>query len=163
MTNINEHSSRSHTIFRMVIESREALPDTSNRDSCVGPLRISSLNFVDLAGSERISATGAEGARLKEGGHINKSLFALTSVISRLSEGKDKAHVPYRDSKLTRILQPSLGGNAKTVIVCALTPASGFIEESLSTLKFASRAKTIKNKAHINEVSSWRQERALTA
>lgn len=149
-TNINEHSSRSHTIFRMVIESKELSAD--NRDSYIGPLKISVLNFVDLAGSERISITGAEGVRLKEGGHINKSLLALTSVISKLSEGNDRSHIPYRDSKLTRILQPSLGGNAKTAIICALTPASEYIDESVSTLKFASRAKTIKNKAHINEV-----------
>lgn len=150
-TNINEYSSRSHTIFRMVIESKEL---ANSRDSFIGPLKISTLTFVDLAGSERISTTCAEGIRLKEGGHINKSLLALTSVISKLSEGNDRSHIPYRDSKLTRILQPSLGGNAKTAIICALTPSNTFIEESISTLKFASRAKTIKNKAHINEIIS---------
>lgn len=135
----------------MVIESKEM---AISRDSFIGPLKISTLTFVDLAGSERILTTCAEGIRLKEGGHINKSLLALTTVISKLSEGNDRSHIPYRDSKLTRILQPSLGGNAKTAIICALTPSTAFIEESISTLKFASRAKTIRNKAHINEIIS---------
>lgn len=147
VTNMNERSSRSHTIFRMMIESREL---GSSEDS--GSVRVSQLNLVDLAGSERVGHTGAEGIRLKEGGHINKSLLILGTVIKKLSE--NSAHVPYRDSKLTRILQPSLGGNACTAIICTVTPASAYIEESLSTLKFASRAKTIKNTPEMNEVIS---------
>ena len=111
------------------------------------------MNLVDLAGSERAGQTGAEGIRLKEGGHINKSLLALSSVIQKLYEGND-SHIPYRDSKLTRILQPSLGGNAKTAIICTITPASRHFEDSLSTLKFASRAKAVRNKPEINEIIS---------
>lgn len=144
-TQMNERSSRSHTIFRLAIESRECATET-------GPLKMATLNLVDLAGSERAGLTGAEGTRLKEGGHINKSLLALSTVVSRLAEGKDKAHVPYRDSRLTRILQPSLGGNSRTAIICAITPASAFCEETLSTLKFASRAKAVKNRPHRNEI-----------
>lgn len=151
VTNMNERSSRSHTIFRMVIESRERSTDT-NRSSLSGSVRVSSLNLVDLAGSERVGHTGAEGIRLKEGGHINKSLLTLSTVIFKLSEGN--SHIPYRDSKLTRILQPSLGGNARTAIICTITPASLHAEETISTLKFASRAKTIRNQPEINEVVS---------
>ena len=99
-TNMNEFSSRSHTIFRMTIESRAK--------SGSGAVRVSLLNLVDLAGSERVGHTGAEGQRLVEGGHINKSLLSLGTVIAKLSEG-DNTHIPYRDSKLTRILQSSLG------------------------------------------------------
>ena len=106
--------------------------------------------MVDLAGSERVGHTGAEGIRLKEGGHINKSLLTLGTVIGKLSESQP--HIPYRDSKLTRILQPSLGGNARTAIICTVTPASQFVEETLSTLKFASRAKAVKNRPEMNEV-----------
>lgn len=108
-------------------------------------------NLVDLAGSERANLTGAEGQRLKEGGHINKSLLTLERVIAKLSEGQAQ-HVPYRDSKLTRILQPALGGNARTTIVCTITPASCFSEESLTTLKFANSAKNIRTKPKVNEV-----------
>lgn len=142
-------------MLRLTIESRESEAGGATRDSFnPGPLKVSTLNFVDLAGSERVGLTGAEGLRLREGGHINKSLFALTSVISKLSDGNDRSHIPYRDSKLTRILQSSLGGNAKTAILCALTPASQFCDESMSTLKFASRAKKIRNRPHINEYIS---------
>ena len=97
-TNMNELSSRSHTIFRMTIESQDK----------AGLVRVSLLNLVDLAGSERVGHTGAEGQRLVEGGHINKSLLSLGTVIAKLSEG-DSSHIPFRDSKLTRILQSSLG------------------------------------------------------
>eukprot|EP00762_Andalucia_godoyi_P005586 ANDGO_00512.mRNA.1 Kinesin-like protein KIN-7L len=142
-TNMNERSSRSHTIFRMMIESR------SRED---GNVRLSTLNLVDLAGSERAVATGAEGQRLKEGAHINKSLLTLGTVIAKLSSGESQSHIPYRDSKLTRILQPALGGNSLTSIIATITPAGMNCEESHSTLKFASRAKKIKNSAHINEV-----------
>ncbi|KAJ3035299.1 hypothetical protein HDV00_004075 [Rhizophlyctis rosea] len=153
-TNMNEKSSRSHTILRMVIESREKSMDKPNdsRVSYSGVVRVSTLNLVDLAGSERVGHTGAEGIRLKEGGHINKSLLTLGTVISKLSDGGDRVHIPYRDSKLTRILQPSLGGNARTAIICTITPASSHVDETVSTLKFASRAKTITNRPEVNEI-----------
>ncbi|KAJ3303865.1 hypothetical protein HDV03_003434 [Kappamyces sp. JEL0829] len=140
-TNMNEKSSRSHTIFRMTIESRPMQTE--------GIVQQSLLNLVDLAGSERVALTGAEGIRLKEGGHINKSLLALGTVIAKLSEDRDNYHIPYRDSKLTRILQSSLGGNARTGIVCTITPASQHLDETLSTLRFANRAKNITNRPKI--------------
>lgn len=149
-TKMNKSSSRSHTIFRMVIESRSTAPV----DCDVGAVRVSTLTLVDLAGSERIAKTRAEGQRAKEGAAINKSLLTLGTVINKLSEGANGRHIPYRDSKLTRILQPSLGGNAKTAIICAITPAVPHIEESHSTLRFACRAKRVVNNATVNEVLS---------
>ena len=133
-TNMNMHSSRSHTIFRMIIESRAIEGKASGADDAA--VLVSTLNLVDLAGSERMSKTGAEGERAKEGAHINKSLMTLGVVINKLSEGVESkgGHIPYRDSKLTRILQPALGGNSKTAIVCAMTPAHSHCEESHSTL-----------------------------
>ncbi|XP_020591197.1 kinesin-like protein KIN-7L [Phalaenopsis equestris] len=147
-TNMNVRSSRSHTIFRMVIES-SAKDSTSSVDA----IRVSVLNLVDLAGSERIAKTGAGGVRLKEGKHINKSLMILGNVINKLSEnGKQRSHIPYRDSKLTRILQPALGGNAKTSIICTVAPEEVHTEETKGTLQFASRAKRITNCAQVNEI-----------
>ena len=105
---------------------------------------------MDLAGSERQSKTGATGERLKEATKINLSLSALGNVISALVDGRCK-HIPYRDSKLTRLLQDSLGGNTKTLMVACLSPADNNYDESLSTLRYANRAKNIKNKPHINE------------
>lgn len=122
------------------------------------PVFVSTLTFVDLAGSEKARSTGAEGLRLKEGGHINRSLHALTNVISKLAECDDRMHIPFRDSKLTRILQSSLGGNSNTLIICNATPAGEFSEETISTLKFASRAKAIKNKPRVNEIISEGEE-----
>ncbi|KAG7020618.1 Kinesin-like protein KIN-7N [Cucurbita argyrosperma subsp. argyrosperma] len=149
-TNMNARSSRSHTIFRMVIESKgKDTAETSSADS----IRVSVLNLVDLAGSERIAKTGAEGTRLKEGKHINKSLMILGNVINKLSEGvRQRGHIPYRDSKLTRILQPALGGNAKTSIICTIAPEEVHIEETKGTLQFASRAKRITNCVQVNEI-----------
>ena len=122
--------------------------------------QISILNLVDLAGSERAHQTKATGHRLKEGSHINKSLLSLGLVIQKLSEmsldresGSDQVFINYRDSKLTRILQASLGGNALATIVCTVTPAA--VEETLSTLNFGQRAKCIKNKPKVNEVSDF--------
>uniref|UniRef100_A0AAV2K8C2 Centromere-associated protein E n=1 Tax=Knipowitschia caucasica TaxID=637954 RepID=A0AAV2K8C2_KNICA len=146
-TKMNERSSRSHTIFRMILESREK-SDCENSD---GAIIVSHLNLVDLAGSERASQTGAEGARFKEGCNINKSLFTLGQVIKKLTDESHKGYTSYRDSKLTRILQNSLGGNAKTVIICTITPAA--FDETLSTLQFASTAKKMKNDPHVTEVS----------
>lgn len=146
-TNMNERSSRSHTIFRITIESRVAGADSD------GAIQVSQLNMVDLAGSERVGQTGATGERLKEGRHINLSLSTLALVIRQLSESQDsQKYINFRNSKLTRLLQPSLGGNAMTVIICAVTPAA--LDETQCTLSFASRARNIKNKPELNEVMS---------
>ncbi|CAH8354682.1 unnamed protein product [Eruca vesicaria subsp. sativa] len=152
-TNMNVHSSRSHTIFRMIIESRQKTQDEGVGNAC-DAVRVSVLNLVDLAGSERASKTGAEGVRLKEGSHINKSLMTLGTVIKKLSEGVENqgGHVPYRDSKLTRILQPALGGNANTAIICNITLAPIHADETKSSLQFASRALRVTNCAHVNEI-----------
>ncbi|KAF1883039.1 hypothetical protein Lal_00003221 [Lupinus albus] len=152
-TNMNVRSSRSHTIFRMVIESKGKDSDSSDDASIRDIVRVSVLNLVDLAGSERIAKTGADGVRLKEGKSINKSLMILGNVINKLSDGsKQRGHIPYRDSKLTRILQPALGGNAKTSIICTVAPEEIHIEETKGTLQFASRAKHITNCAQVNEI-----------
>ncbi|KAF8403637.1 hypothetical protein HHK36_011741 [Tetracentron sinense] len=131
-TNMNIYSSRSHTIFRMIIESRDKTEDGDGGSSC-DAVRVSVLNLVDLAGSERAAKTGAEGVRLKEGSHINKSLMTLGTVIKKLSEDAESqgGHVPYRDSKLTRILQPALGGNANTAIICNITLAQILTDAAL--------------------------------
>ncbi|CAA0806803.1 P-loop containing nucleoside triphosphate hydrolases superfamily protein [Striga hermonthica] len=152
-TNMNARSSRSHTIFRMVIESKGKDNKCRDGSSSDDAIRVSVLNLVDLAGSERVAKTGAGGVRLKEGKHINKSLMILGNVINKLSEGgKQRGHIPYRDSKLTRILQPALGGNAKTSIICTLAPEEIHIEETKGTLQFASRAKRITNCVQVNEI-----------
>lgn len=143
-TNMNEHSSRSHAIFVITIECSEVGLDGENH------IRVGKLNLVDLAGSERQAKTGAQGERLKEATKINLSLSALGNVISALVDGKS-THIPYRDSKLTRLLQDSLGGNAKTVMVANVGPASYNVEETLTTLRYANRAKNIKNKPRVNE------------
>nr|XP_043607923.1 kinesin-like protein KIN-7N [Erigeron canadensis] len=152
-TNMNVRSSRSHTIFRMVIESKGKESSATDYSTFDDAIRVSVLNLVDLAGSERIAKTGAGGVRLKEGKFINKSLMILGNVINKLSEGaKQRAHIPYRDSKLTRILQPALGGNAKTSIICTVAPEEVHIEETKGTLQFASRAKRITNCVQVNEI-----------
>ncbi|XP_076872633.1 kinesin-like protein KIF3C [Brachyhypopomus gauderio] len=143
-TNMNEHSSRSHAIFTITVECSRPGPD--GRDH----IRVGKLNLVDLAGSERQTKTGVQGQRLKEATKINLSLSALGNVISALVDGRS-SHVPYRDSKLTRLLQDSLGGNAKTVMVATLGPASYNYEETLTTLRYANRAKNIKNAPRVNE------------
>uniref|UniRef100_A0A7N2M351 Kinesin-like protein n=1 Tax=Quercus lobata TaxID=97700 RepID=A0A7N2M351_QUELO len=152
-TNMNLYSSRSHTIFRMIIESRDKNEDEDINNSC-DAVRVSVLNLVDLAGSERAAKTGAEGVRLREGSHINKSLMTLGTVIKKLSEGVESqgGHVPYRDSKLTRILQPALGGNSNTAIICNITLAQIHADETKSTLQFASRALRVTNCARVNEI-----------
>ncbi|KAK2908448.1 hypothetical protein Q8A67_004285 [Cirrhinus molitorella] len=149
-TKMNQRSSRSHTIFRMILESRER-SDPASGENADGAIIVSHLNLVDLAGAERASQTGAEGARFKEGCNINRSLFTLGQVIKKLSDDSQKGFLNYRDSKLTRILQNSLGGNAKTVIICTITPAT--VDETVSTLQFASAAKRMKNDPHVTEVS----------
>ncbi|KAL0277188.1 UNVERIFIED_CONTAM: hypothetical protein PYX00_004555 [Menopon gallinae] len=141
-TLMNADSSRSHSIFTIALEMMPKHAD--------GAIRRGKLNLVDLAGSERQTKTGATGDRLKEATKINLSLMALGNVISALVDGKSK-HIPYRDSKLTRLLQDSLGGNTKTLMIACLSPASSNYDESLSTLRYANRAKNIRNKPRINE------------
>jgi centromeric protein E len=192
-TGMNSSSSRSHSVFRLVLESRvssskssgpfassnssvasDADSVTSGKSSVTqslgtavkGPVRISSLSLVDLAGSESVKATGSIGVRQKEGQYINKSLLTLGHVVHKLSEMSARAekesntmmpppkeHIPYRDSKLTRLLQPSLGGNARVCIICNVSPAAANVEESHNTLKFGSRAKTIQQHASITEIA----------
>ncbi|KAK9678758.1 hypothetical protein RND81_11G231700 [Saponaria officinalis] len=148
-TFLNEVSSRSHQILRLTIESstREYLGKNHS-----GTLA-ATLNFVDLAGSERASQALSAGSRLKEGSHINRSLLTLGTVIRKLSKG-GIGHVPYRDSKLTRILQSSLGGNARTAVICTMSPARSYSEQSRNTLLFASCAKEVTTNAHVNVVMS---------
>ena len=156
-TNMNAESSRSHTIFRMVVESRAVDENSSGAaNGAQDAVLVATLNLVDLAGSERVVKTGAEGIRMKEGANINKSLLNLGIVINKLTEGAEGkgSHIPFRDSKLTRILQPALGGNSKTAIVCNVTPAAAHAEETHSTLRFAVRAKRVCNNATVNEVVS---------
>ncbi|KAJ9546312.1 hypothetical protein OSB04_018855 [Centaurea solstitialis] len=147
-TDMNSESSRSHSVFTCIVESRW------EKDSMTH-LRFGRLNLVDLAGSERQRSTGA-GERLKEASYINKSLSTLGLVIMSLvdvAHGKHR-HVPYRDSRLTFLLQDSLGGNSKTTIIANVTPSMCAANETLSTLKFAQRAKLIQNDAKVNEDAS---------
>ncbi|KAK9691156.1 hypothetical protein RND81_09G179600 [Saponaria officinalis] len=148
-TNMNRESSRSHCVFICIIESKW------ERDS-VTNYRFARLNLVDLAGSERQKSSGAEGERLKEAANINKSLSTLGHVIMLLvdiAHGKPR-HIPYRDSRLTFLLQDSLGGNSKTMIIANVSPSICCAAETLNTLKFAQRAKLIQNNAVVNEDSS---------
>ncbi|KAM0906318.1 hypothetical protein ACQ4PT_016828 [Festuca glaucescens] len=148
-TNMNSESSRSHSVFTCIIESRWEKESTTN-------LRFARLNLVDLAGSERQRTSGAEGERLKEAANINKSLSTLGLVIRNLvdlTNGK-QTHVPYRDSRLTFLLQDSLGGNSKTMMIANVSPSLCSANETLSTLKFAQRARLIQNNAVVNEDAS---------
>ena len=204
-TGMNKTSSRSHSVFRLVLESSSSGSSTSSKNNNInnnggilpssnssinsdgdsvatgkssitqstlgannvkGLVRISSLSLVDLAGSESVKATGSTGVRQKEGQYINKSLLTLGHVVHKLSDmsmkeqqqngsavATAKEHIPYRDSKLTRLLQPSLGGNAQVCIICNISPALSNLEESHNTLKFAMRAKKIQQHARITEVA----------
>jgi kinesin family protein 3/17 len=147
-TLMNADSSRSHSIFTITVEcSQRRAGDPSDAEPHI---TVGKLNLVDLAGSERQAKTGSTGDRLKEATKINLSLSALGNVISALVDGKS-SHIPYRDSKLTRLLQDSLGGNTKTVMIANLGPADYNFDETMSTLRYANRAKNIKNKPTINE------------
>merc|ERR1711962_851545 len=141
---MNADSSRSHSIFTIYIETCETGPDGEDH------IKAGKLHLVDLAGSERQAKTGATGDRLKEATKINLSLSALGNVISSLVDGRS-SHIPYRDSKLTRLLQDSLGGNAKTIMVANFGPSKFNYDETLTTLRYANRAKNIKNKPRVNE------------
>jgi len=160
VTNMNAHSSRSHVIVRLTIEGRKVASPSAT------PLRrswgkdksniTSTLNLVDLAGSERVEKSGTSGVALREGAAINKSLLTLGNVINALTEGKNTKHINYRDSKLTRLLAAALGGNAKTLMITCVSPASGNLPETQSTLKFASRAKKIVNVVSRNEAGGMK-------
>jgi len=159
-TEMNSESSRSHSIFTLSVEKR-TMEKTSEKTK--ETMLKSKLNLVDLAGSERASKTGATGATLKEGAAINKSLMTLGSVINALGElakGK-KVHVPYRDSKLTRLLQDSIGGNSSTLMLAALSPADYNYAETVITLQYAKRVKMVENKVERNEDVKEKEIREL--
>ncbi|XVF76179.1 hypothetical protein PTKIN_Ptkin13bG0245800 [Pterospermum kingtungense] len=142
-TLLNKQSSRSHSLFSITIHIKEATPEGEELIKC------GKLNLVDLAGSENISRSGARDGRAREAGEINKSLLTLGRVINALVE--HLGHIPYRDSKLTRLLRDSLGGRTKTCIIATVSPAVHCLEETLSTLDYAHRAKNIKNKPEVNQ------------
>lgn len=144
-TLMNDVSSRSHAIFIITVEQMTSLDDGSTIT------RVGKLNLVDLAGSERIKVTGAKGKQLEESKRINKSLSALGNVINALTDPKGTNHIPYRDSKLTRLLADSLGGNCKTTMITMISPCHDFFSESLSSLLFSKRAKNIKNRPVVNQ------------
>ena len=160
-TKLNDVSSRSHAVFIIVVEQMNILEEGEDapKKLAVDPqfddtprnIKVAKLNLVDLAGSERLSVTGATGIRLEECKKINQSLSALGNVIAALTDHKPRIHIPYRDSKLTRLLEDSLGGNCKTTMMAMVSPSYGSLAESISSLKFAHRAKSIKNNARINE------------
>ncbi|KAM3824021.1 kinesin-like protein KIF1B isoform 3-T4 [Vipera latastei] len=149
-TNMNETSSRSHAVFTIVFTQKKLDNETN-----LSTEKVSKISLVDLAGSERADSTGAKGTRLKEGANINKSLTTLGKVISALAEVSKKKKktdfIPYRDSVLTWLLRENLGGNSRTAMVAALSPADINYDETLSTLRYADRAKQIKCNAVINE------------
>jgi centromeric protein E len=207
-TLMNLRSSRAHSFFRIVIESRAVETDTKNKKNAIkkkkfkraetalgprehwkqvqmevrtpnksmkknakgfysflstnsnkshkgkGDVTVANFNIVDLAGSERARKTGAKGVRLKEGSSINKSLLTLSRVIQELSKGKKRNFIPFRNSKLTRLLAPSLGGNARTCVICCVSPLASNFEESDSTLRFASTCKKVVNRVIKNEIRS---------
>jgi kinesin family protein 5 len=144
---MNERSSRSHSIFILTIFQRNTKSDST---------KAGKLYFIDLAGSEKVAKTMATGSVLEEAKNINKSLMCLGMVINALTEGKS-THIPYRDSKLTRILQESLGGNSLTTLITTISMNSYNDKETLSTLRFGYRAKSIKNKPTINNERSAKE------
>ncbi|XP_054666514.1 kinesin-like protein KIF27 isoform X3 [Grus americana] len=154
---MNEHSSRSHAIFTISICQKQSAESQRNTDAAQDSswksiqMIASKFHFVDLAGSERVTKTGNTGERFKESIQINSGLLALGNVISALGDPKRKSvHIPYRDAKITRILKDSLGGNAKTVMIACISPSSSDFDESLNSLKYANRAKNIRNKPVVN-------------
>ncbi|XP_078332440.1 kinesin-like protein KIF27 isoform X6 [Crassostrea virginica] len=170
-TQMNEHSSRSHSVFTVNIgqkwlendvmaEKRKQSESTESLDEDITHTMFGKFHFVDLAGSERAHRTGNVGDRFKESVHINSGLLALGNVISALGDPKKKAtHIPYRESKITRLLKDSLGGNAKTLMICCISPSSANFDESHNALKYANRAKNIKNTPVVNrDVQSIRFE-----
>ncbi|XP_037552203.1 kinesin-like protein kif7 [Nematolebias whitei] len=151
-TQMNPNSSRSHTIFTVYMDQRRGSSRLNGTAASTGAQMLSSkFHFVDLAGSERILRTGNTGERLKESIQINSGLLALGNVIGALGDPKRKgSHIPYRDSKITRILKDSLGGNSKTLMIACISPSSSDFDESLNTLNYAMRARNIQNRATVN-------------
>ncbi|XP_076148024.1 kinesin-like protein KIF18A isoform X1 [Alosa pseudoharengus] len=147
-TDMNATSSRSHAVFQVYLRQQD-------KTASLNPnVRVAKMSLIDLAGSERASATNAKGARLREGANINRSLLALGNVINTLADPKSKkTHIPYRDSKLTRLLKDSLGGNCRTVMIANVSPSSTSFEDTHNTLKYANRAKEIKSSLKSNVVS----------
>lgn len=162
-TQMNEHSSRSHAVFTISICQQQqsvqtpmAVDSAQDSSRSSNQLIASKFHFVDLAGSERVTKTGNTGERFKESIQINSGLLALGNVISALGDPKRKsAHIPYRDAKITRILKDSLGGNAKTVMITCISPSSSDFDESLNSIKYANRAKNIRNKPVVNYNPDW--------
>ena len=167
-TKLNEKSSRSHSIFRLNVEitkKKQNINNSNNEDDKI--LLKSHINLIDLAGSENSSKTGCVGQRLKEGSNINKSLLALSNVINKLSQNNgtngngQNIFVNYRDSKLTRLLQNSLGGNSKTTIICTITDDSEHYTETMNTLHFGNKAKNIKTVVKVNEIKNQNCQQML--
>ncbi|XP_063145614.1 kinesin-like protein KIF18A [Candoia aspera] len=147
-TDVNASSSRSHAVFQIYLRQQDKTASINQN------VRIAKMCLIDLAGSERASATKAKGARFREGANINRSLLALGNVINALADPKRKnQHIPYRNSKLTRLLKDSLGGNCRTIIIAAVSPSSLFYDDTYNTLKYANRAKDIKSSLKSNVVS----------
>ncbi|XP_072475380.1 kinesin-like protein KIF18A [Notamacropus eugenii] len=147
-TDVNATSSRSHAVFQIYLRQQDKTASINQN------VRIAKMCLIDLAGSERASATNARGSRFREGANINQSLLALGNVINALADGKKKnQHIPYRNSKLTRLLKDSLGGNCQTIMIAAVSPSSVFYEDTYNTLKYANRAKDIKSSLKSNVVS----------
>merc|ERR1719482_943804 len=146
-TAANQVSSRSHAVLQITVEQSERTAHVT------GNVRIGKLSMVDLAGSERASKTDNTGQRLKEGANINRSLLALGNCITALADKNRRGHVPYRDSKMTRLLKDSLGGNCRTVMIANISPSHRQFEETINTLKYANRAKNLKTQVARNVVS----------
>ncbi|NXY72438.1 KI18A protein, partial [Glareola pratincola] len=147
-TDVNASSSRSHAVFQIYLRQQDKTASINQN------VRIAKMSLIDLAGSERASATNAKGARFREGTNINRSLLALGNVINALANPKSKKqHIPYRNSKLTRLLKDSLGGNCRTIMIAAVSPSSMFYDDTYNTLKYANRAKDIKSSLKSNVVS----------
>uniref|UniRef100_A0A8D0GUQ1 Kinesin-like protein n=1 Tax=Sphenodon punctatus TaxID=8508 RepID=A0A8D0GUQ1_SPHPU len=147
-TDVNATSSRSHAVFQIYLRQQDKTASISRN------VRIAKMSLIDLAGSERASAANTKGARLREGANINRSLLALGNVINALADPKSKKqHIPYRNSKLTRLLKDSLGGNCRTIMMAAVSPSSMFYDDTYNTLKYANRAKDIKSSLKSNVVS----------
>ncbi|XP_047401891.1 kinesin-like protein KIF18B isoform X3 [Sciurus carolinensis] len=145
-TDANATSSRSHAIFQIFVKQQDRVPGLTQA------LQVAKMSLIDLAGSERASSTRAKGERLREGANINRSLLALINVLNALADAKGrKSHVPYRDSKLTRLLKDSIGGNCRTVMIAAISPSNLAYEDTYNTLKYADRAKEIRLTASPHE------------
>lgn len=151
VTQMNEHSSRSHAIFTIIVCQVMKNVEVEDGSWYTHQHIVSKFHFVDLAGSERVTKTGNTGERFKESIQINSGLLALGNVISALGDPRKKnSHIPYRDAKITRLLKDSLGGSAKTVMITCVSPSSSDFDESLNSLKYANRARNIRNKPVLN-------------